>query len=158
MLTWLMNSVQRPEYKVNSGCSLACVSCALSLLAAAFPVANLIQDGRLWSAAVGTAVLGSLSVVVGRGLTAGAWFTDQGVYVRNVLRTSFVPWHEVDRFVVGATRASAIIGIVERVACKPLAMSGIQGQDGARHFDDRSAEHVIEQMNRDLERRAAGSG
>jgi PH (Pleckstrin Homology) domain-containing protein len=85
-----------------------------------------------------------------RAARSGALATREGVHVRNIRRTIFVPWDEIDRFTVGSSGILPKVGVIERRNGVPIPIWGIQGPNPAVRPNNRAAERVIERLNHEL--------
>jgi hypothetical protein len=106
-----------------------------------------------------TAVVGVLMTLVGvlgylgtwRAVRAGVRADEHGVVIMNPLRSTTVPWAEVERFSVGAHGLWPRVGIVHLRDGSTVAIWGIQGPNPVVRPKNRSAERLIVSLNHRLE-------
>lgn len=137
-------------HRAGGATVVARIGGALLVAYASYVIFAALQAGKPWIAAVLVVILAPLLISVMRAALAGAWSTQQGICVRNIRRTVFVPWDEIDRFAVGSHGMLPKVAILERNSGERIAMWGIQGRNPAAAPNDRAAERVVERLNDDL--------
>jgi hypothetical protein len=124
------------------GSLLAVVGAAQALLADGL---SPLQRGVFVTMAV---LLGAYGVF--RLARCGVYVIDNGVRVVNPVRTRFVPWETISRFSIRRVGFHPGMGVVDRKDATIVPIWGIQIPNPMTRPKNRSAQRLIEELNRVL--------
>lgn len=120
-------------------------------------VVGLVGTAKAWA-------LGPLGLLISpsiwatwRLFRAGVRVSPEAATIVNMRKTIVVPWTDIDHFSLGASSMAPKVGIAHLRCGGRIVIWGIQGPNPATRPKNRSAEHLIEELNAELQERVAGT-
>ncbi|MDX6678730.1 MAG: Bacterial domain [Solirubrobacteraceae bacterium] len=90
-----------------------------------------------------------------RSMKAAVTTDVEGVVVRNLFRTVWLDWSQINRFVVGTAGFRSRVALVELADGTVIAAWGIQGPNSATRPNSLVAERLVDRLQADLEAQRA---